>query len=137
MKENIFVDTSAFYGAKDKQEKHNKKSIFFLAKVLKNNQYNLITTNYILSETLTLMRYKLGHQIAVEFKEEIKKSNYCLVMRVTEDIEEQAWEIFKKYNDKEYSFVDCISFAFMKEQGIKKAFTFDSHFQHFGFELVV
>jgi len=82
-----------------------------------------------------LMRKKLGHTVAVDFKEEIKNSEMCIVVRITEQDEVAAWNIFKKYGDKEFSFVDCISFAFMKKNKIKKAFAFDKHFKQFGFEL--
>ena len=82
------------------------------------------------------MRKKLGHKVAVDFKEEIMDSNICIVARITEQDEESAWNIFKKYSDKIFSFVDCTSFAFMKKNKIQKAFAFDTHFIQFGFELV-
>lgn len=135
MKEKIFVDTSAFYSAKDKTDKHHKKAISFLEKVIGTNQYNLITTNFILYETLTLLKRKMGHQVAVDFREEIKKSDRCTIIRVTEDIEETAWNIFKKYDDKVFSFVDCTCFAFMNKNKIKKAFTYDKHFVQYGIEM--
>jgi len=137
MREKVFVDTSAFYSAKDSRDKNNKKALHFLSKVLRTDRYHLITTNFILYETLTLLRRKLGHKIAVEFREELKKSYYCSVYRITEDIEEIAWNIFKRYKDKDFSFVDCTSFAFMKANRIKKAFAFDEHFTQFGFEKVI
>ncbi len=59
------------------------------------------------------------------------------VDNIAELVKDNAKEIFKKYTDKDYSFTDCISFAHMKTNGIKKVFTFDEHFKHFGFELVV
>jgi len=45
-------------------------------------------------------------------------------------------EIFKQYQDKDFSFVDCMSFAIMNQQNLSQAFTFDQHFAPAGFEMV-
>ncbi len=39
-------------------------------------------------------------------------------------------------NDKNFSYVDCTSFAVMKKLGILHSFTDDSHFEQFGFQIV-
>jgi predicted nucleic acid-binding protein len=41
--------------------------------------------------------------------------------------------LFKKYSDKEFSFVDCVSFVVMKEQKIKRTYGCDKHFEQMGF----
>ena len=52
------------------------------------------------------------------------------------EIEQLAFELFRKYSDKKLSFTDCTSFALMKKLGIKRAFTFDDNFAKVGFEIV-
>lgn len=47
----------------------------------------------------------------------------------------KAWEMFKKYEDRELSFADCMSFALMKNMGLHKAFTFDEHLRQLGGEI--
>jgi predicted nucleic acid-binding protein len=46
-----------------------------------------------------------------------------------------AFELFKKYFDKNLSFTDCTSFSLMRRLKLKVAFTFDCHFQQVGFEV--
>ena len=46
----------------------------------------------------------------------------------------EAWEIFKKYFDKDFSFTDCTSFAVMKIRKISEVFSFDKHFEQYGFK---
>jgi len=45
--------------------------------------------------------------------------------------------LYKKYADKEWSLVDCISFIVMRERGIKQALTFDRHFEQAGFDAIM
>ena len=42
-------------------------------------------------------------------------------------------DIFERYDDKDFSFTDCVSFVVMQENGIKEAFAFDEHFNQMGF----
>ena len=35
-----------------------------------------------------------------------------------------------RHRDKDYSFVDCLSFVVMERLGIRKAFAVDGHFGH-------
>ncbi|MFW6111111.1 MAG: type II toxin-antitoxin system VapC family toxin [Thermoproteota archaeon] len=60
----------------------------------------------------------------------------AVIRRVKPQIEEKAWEIFKKYQDKDFSFTDCTTFAMMEEEALSTAFTFDPHFQQYGFRMV-
>lgn len=55
-------------------------------------------------------------------------------MYTTPEIENTAWQIFEKYDTAEFSFTDCVSFAVMQAMGLKKAFTFDSHYDIIGFQ---
>ena len=52
-----------------------------------------------------------------------------------EDEFEALVELFRKFADQRVSFTDCVSFALMRRYGIAKAFGFDRHFVHAGFEL--
>ena len=44
-------------------------------------------------------------------------------------------DLFKTYDDKEFSFVDCASFVVMRREHLVDAFTFDHHFAQMGFRL--
>ena len=76
----------------------------------------------------------VSHTKAVTFKISIDQSPILIQKSISDEIRKSAWDIFLKYSDQELSFTDCTSFALMKNLGLKKAFTFDSHFLILGFE---
>ena len=127
------MDASAFYAAKDPSDEHHSQAVAFMEQVQKNLNLHLVTSNFIVDETLTLIRMKLGHEAAVRFGHQIRESKVVEVIRITEEIEERAWQIFLKYSDKDYSFTDCTSFAVMENLSLRNAFAFDKHFVEHGF----
>lgn len=55
------------------------------------------------------------------------------VLRVGQSIEETAKTIFVRYDDKDFSFVDCTSFALIDHHRLDHAFAFDAHFRQYRF----
>jgi predicted nucleic acid-binding protein len=129
----VFVDTSAFYAVKDSSDENHKIAIETMEKLAENPDVIVVITNYIIDEVLTLFRNKLGFKSAIEFGEKIRNSRNTKNIFVTEEMEDEAWELFKKYEDKDFSFTDCISFVVMKKFNITTVFTFDEHFKQIGY----
>ena len=134
MNTKIFVDTSAFYALEDISDDNHKNAIEVRDEI-KNKKIKLITSNFVIDEILTLLRIKLGHDIAVKFGKNIQKSKIIDVIHVTGEIEKLAWGTFVKYQDKDFSFTDCTSFEIMRKYRINRGFTFDNHFKKFGFKV--
>jgi predicted nucleic acid-binding protein len=134
----IFVDTWAWYALADIADADHT-----LAKLL-NEQlldqgHTFITTNFVLSETVTLIRYHLHHQAAVQFWKTLRMlidAELVHYVRVTESHEDAAWEIFERYADQKFSYTDCTSFAVMRDLGLQQVFTGDQHFATMGYILV-
>ena len=70
MGRDIFVDTSAFYSALDKNDTNHGKSISLWDML---NEKSLVTTELVLIETATLIRAKLGAYHSIKFIDEIEK----------------------------------------------------------------
>ena len=62
------------------------------------------------------------------------------LVRVTEDIETRALDLFFAYQDKSWGVVDCANLVVMEDLGCRQAFGFDHHFleasRQRGFELL-
>lgn len=121
----LFVDTGAWYALVDKNDPDHKEAEHFMT----NNKIPLLTTNFIFDETITLIRSRLGWNVARDFGQRLKHSNFASIVAVKYEDEEKAWEIFLKYKDKDFSYTDCASFAVMERLKIDAAFSFDRHFQ--------
>jgi hypothetical protein len=134
----LFIDTSAFMALEDESDREHQRAVSYREEMRRNETpfRALYTSNYVLDEVLTLLRLKLGHQAAVSFGDDLKSSKVVRVLPVTTEIEERAWQIFKKCGDKDFSFTDCTSFALMEKEAISTAFTFDNHFRQYELKVV-
>jgi len=130
----IFVDTSAWLALNDKNDRYHNRAVAKSLEI-KIQRIELITSEYIIDESITLIRYRVSHKAAVVFGDSIFNSNIVRIMDVTNEGRNRAWEKFKQYDDKEFSFTDCTSFVLMKKMKLQKAFTFDEHFKRMGFEV--
>lgn len=135
MSRAVFVDTGAwkaFVDAKDEFHLPVKKEF----ERCRSEKIALGTTDYVVSETLTLLRLRpgLGYRMAVEFGKMVQSSQVIQIDFVSPEIFQKGWEIFQKYSDKDFSFVDCTSFALMEKKGLREALAVDPHFSQYGFE---
>ena len=129
----IFIDTGAFLALEDESDQYHEAALQFREQVLRKKRYEMITTSYILDETLTLIRFRINIKASVDFSKEIRKSKVVKIVHVSREMEGKARDIFERYDDKDFSFTDCVSFVVMWERGIKEAFAFDQHFNQMGY----
>lgn len=127
----IFVDTSAFLAIENRRDAHHTLALNFKDTCLKTGQ-TLITSDYVLDESYTIIRLRAGHTIAVDFGETLRRSHLINIEYITPEIMEEAWKLFKAFADHDFSFTDCTSFALMEHLHIHNAFTFDAHFREYG-----
>jgi predicted nucleic acid-binding protein len=129
--EHIFIDTSANFAIVNKKDIDHIAAINFLKEATE-KRCGLISTNFILAETYTLIMRKIGREIAIRYIKDFR--NPAFIIRVLQTDEEKAWDIILKHKDKDYTYTDATSFAVMERLGIKKAFAFDKHFEQYGFQ---
>ena len=92
----------------------------------------LITSNLVEGETWTLLRYRAGHRIAMEWRAQM--ANIVeRVDRIDIALEAEAWTWLSARDERAYSFVDATSFALMRKLRITEALAFDGDFAAAGF----
>jgi uncharacterized protein len=124
----IFVDTGAWFASMVRGDTNHAGASAWLAQ----NQQPLITTDDILSETITLLVMRGQRQVAEAFGATIFSGKLARLHMVTPDEVQAAWQVFLRFQDKEWSFVDCTSKVVIEKLGITTAFSFDRHFRQFG-----
>src|SRR5260370_987978 len=104
---------------------------------LKQNREPLLTTDYLVDETLTLLRVRKETARAAALGNELFGGHLTTLYFLTEADIRSAWDIFRSFADKEWSFTDCTSKVVIEKLGLTKAFSFDQHFHQFGTVIVV
>ena len=130
----LFVDTSAWVAYADPNDRwHAAASKAMTGSI--GARVTFVTTDYVLDETITLLLYHAGRRQAIDFGDNVLKSRQVRLVRVDKEIWDQAWQLFKRYDDKSWAFTDCTSFVVMRQMGLQRAFAFDRHFEQAGFQL--
>jgi uncharacterized protein len=128
----IFVDTSIWYAAYIEEEPDYDQ-----AKALIDAPgERLVTTDYVIDELLTLLVARRHRPVAKTLGRLLWSEAVCRIIWVERSDVKAAWQIFDSFDDKEWSFTDCVSYAVMKRFGIVAAYALDDHFKQFGFATV-
>ena len=130
----VFVDTSAWAAYYDPSDRWHAAAQDAIQRSV-HARVTFVTTDYILDETLTLLLMHAGRGVAVQFGEAVQESRNVDLVHVSAAIWDQAWQMFRRYDDKMWAFTDCTSFTVMQQRGLYRAFSFDRHFEQAGFQL--
>lgn len=130
----LFGDSSAWLAFFDRHQPEHD-TVRGAVGVLPRHSLMIYVTDYVLDETLTLIFARIGHSTAVACGEWLLRSAFVQVVRIEPVQWDQAWAMFRRYDDKKYSFTDCTSFVVMQQYKLVEAFTFDHHFEQMGFRM--
>lgn len=128
-----FVDTSAFYAALDRAGSEHAPATG-LWKRAAEERPGLVTTNYVVVETMALLQRRLGMASVRAFTEGALRVVH--VEWVTRDDHAAATSALLLAARRGLSLVDCTSFEVMRRLGLRRAFAFDPDFEEQGFEVV-
>lgn len=131
----VFVDTGGWMACADQADPAHARSRAARDAVLEGGQ-TLITTDFVVDETLTLIRFRLGLRAANAWWQQIDGSARLRWERIDADHFERARSLFFHYRDKDLSFTDCTSIAVMRELKLPTVLTTDRHFQQMGFDVL-
>jgi len=129
---DLFADTSGLGNLADRPNLSVAASRYRTAR---NQNRKIVTTNYVLTELVALLTSPLRFVRAsiVAFIEDLKTSPYVEIVHVDAPLDDEAWQLLKSRQDKDWSLVDCASFAIMTRRGMTEALTTDHHFEQAGF----
>lgn len=129
----ILVDTGAWFASAAPWDANHIAATAWL----RANREPLLTTDYILDETLTLLRVRNEPGRALALGNQLLSGTLATLHFLSEFEVRSAWQVFLNYADKEWSFTDCTSKVVIDQMGLLQAFSFDQHFRQFGNVIVV
>ena len=133
MPERIFIDTAFVIALINKRDRYHKQARTLADRY--DDQPMLITDAVLL---------EIGNALARGFKPEAAEliaqflaSDEVKIVRLSPSLFDEAFAMYRDYQDKEWSLVDCVSFVVMQREKIIQALTFDQHFAQAGFEVLI
>ncbi|MDP2141532.1 MAG: PIN domain-containing protein [Gammaproteobacteria bacterium] len=126
----IFVDTGYWHAILNPKDNLHAKSKAVSSGLGKSR---LLTTEMVLDELMAALSHVPERAIAIRGVEAILRNPNVEVVPQTSIQFRDAFEMYKKMADKEWSLTDCASFAIMQSRGISEALAHDHHFEQAGF----
>lgn len=126
-----FIDSSALFVWGDRTSEEGREIESFL----RAERPRLVTTNFVLAETLSLITKRIGKARGLEVGEILFSSKIVRLVFLEESLQREAWQMYKKYKDKDFDLIDATSFVFCQKYGIKETVTLDRHFSQMGFKV--
>jgi predicted nucleic acid-binding protein len=124
-----FVDSSFWIALQFRRDSHFDEA----TELWRYDQGPLLTTNFVMGESWTFLRRRLGFDAARNFVDFVESSKRTTILRVDETAEAAAWAWLRRHDERVYSFVDATSFAVMRQLSVAEALAFDGDFSAAGF----
>lgn len=131
----IFVDTAGWMACADGSDPTHRQAADARDAAFEAGRM-LVTTDYVVDETLTLIRARLSLTAAKSWWAQLEGSSRLRWEWIEAARAEKARDVLFRHSDKTYSFTNCTSFVVMKELKLKQVLTTDRHFRQMGFEVL-
>jgi predicted nucleic acid-binding protein len=128
----VFVDSMGWACLLDRREAKHGEAARLMAECARGRR-PLVTTDYVVDETATLLMARRAGGLLGEFFELLGRSAALTLTPVGMGRFREACGYLLKHRDQGYSFTDVTSFIVMRELGMSEALTEDRHFEQAGF----
>ena len=134
----IFVDSGAWIALSNPRDQYHNAAVAVYERLVL-QKASIVTTDYVIDETITRLRYDSSHPATVKFLDfidQVEEQNVLTVIRIDRALFQVALQLFRQYDSVTLSFTDCTSFAVCRKNKISEAFAFDGHFSIMGIALL-
>ena len=130
----LLIDTSALHALNYARDDNHTRAVIYFKSLA--GRVKPILTEWVLLETMNLTKARLGPEYAIAFGRHLKASKAFYPMVLNDEDKRTTWDIFERYDDKDWSYVDCSLLAMAQRLKLRRVFTFDHHFRQMGLEVV-
>ena len=128
---NLWLDTSAILAVLDADDINHKKAKRIWSSIIANREI-IITSNYILLETISILQNRLGLEAVRTFQFDLLP--LLNIAWINEADHNAGIMSVLTSGKRKLSLVDCTSFEVMNRLSLTRVFTFDKHFKEQGFD---
>lgn len=136
MTTETFVDTSGYFSLVNRNDHLHAVAKSIAASLVK-GATRLVTTDYVIDETVTLLQSRNLGYVARPWLNQLFSNDSVEIVWMNAERFEEVRRFFTKHADKEWSFTDCFSFCVMRERHISQALASDQHFRQAGFSTLI
>jgi uncharacterized protein len=136
VKTEVFLDTSYAIALSVKSDQYHSRAVA-LSHELESSCTGMVTTQAVLLEIGNSLAKSHYRAAAVALLDSLHSDSAVKVVPITQQLYEQAFELFRRHDDKEWGLVDCASFVVMKQHGLTDALSADEHFEQAGFRALL
>jgi hypothetical protein len=130
----LLIDTSALHALNYARDDNHLAAVAYFKSLA--GRVKPILSEWVFIETMNLTKARLGPKHAISFGQQLRASKAFYPYLLNDAHKRATWDIFERYADKEWSYVDCSLLALAEDLKLKRVFTFDRHFQQMGLEVV-
>src|SRR4051812_35444704 len=114
MNPRVFVDTAGWCAVVNRRDDLHERASSEL-KRLREKETILVTSDYVIDESCTLLKARAGSRAATAFLDQIERAVGLSIEWVGQDRFDAATDLFRKHADQGFSFTDCTSFVIMQD----------------------
>jgi uncharacterized protein len=129
-----FVDTSGWMMLADGADREHGAASEWRDRWLEAGGY-LVSTDYVVDETLTLLRMRLGLDVAEAWWHNVESSRRVRWEGIDSPRAERARAWLFRWHEHDFSFTDCTSFVVMRELRLRQVLASNRHFRIAGFDM--
>ena len=125
---NVYVDTGAWVAYFDQSDRFHPFVTSYVQAILLQAVDRLVTSDYVLDETVSYLRYHVSHTTALTALRTLSalaEAQRMTMLEVNREMRTRAGQILEQFRDQTFSFTDCTSFALCEAHHIQHAVTVD------------
>ncbi len=126
-RQRVLIDTGAIFAFVVRSDKHHEAAKSFVEGWIEQDGV-FVLGDMVFAETMTLMKARISSTVAVQVGDELRRNPAYSWVALGEAGERDAWAVFQRFGDKEWSYTDCAILALARREKIRQVFAFDHHF---------
>lgn len=122
-----FVDASAWVAPFDARDGHHEEASEYYHLLIEHLDEPIVTSNWTVYEALSVVKNHASYESMYELRRLLYEGAGILVVRVSEDAEEEAVNLFASpvYRTRRWSVIDCANVVVARQNRCQEFFAFN------------